>query len=97
MSVTAKQVPVKQPGETLNLEMDFTELLNSGETISLPSVTTSPTGLTVTNVAIDSTAKRVGMTVSGGTDGTTYRFEVTVNTNLSQVLEGDGILKVRDR
>jgi hypothetical protein len=97
MSVTAKQVVIKQPLEVLNLEMDFTNLLDTGETISSPTVTTTPTGLTISSVAVDSTSKKVEMVASGGTDGVTYRVDVVVTTNASQTLEGDGILKVRSR
>ena len=97
MSVTAKQVVIKQPLEVLNLEMDFTNLLDTGEVISSPTVTTTPTGLTISGVTIDSTAKKVEMVASGGTDGVTYRFDILVTTNASQTLEGDGILKVRSR
>jgi hypothetical protein len=51
--------------------------------------------LTIYNEAID--GNKIEFWVSGGTDGTSYRLEVSITTSAEQILEGDGILRVTDR
>ena len=92
--LTSKDVIYKQPSETLNVAMDFTEWLKNGETLSSPSASIDPSGVTISNVSIS--GNKVAFTLTGGTAGT-YRVEVQVTTSESEILTGDGILKVRDR
>jgi hypothetical protein len=94
-SVTAPQVLVKQPGETRNFSMDFSSLLAASETISSPSVSYSPSGLTI-GVASVSGNKAI-FDISGGTHPVKYRLEVTVTTSGGSVLVGDGLLRVYDK
>jgi len=51
--------------------------------------------LTITGTTIN--GNKVEMFIEDGTTGNTYRVEITVNTNGSQILQGDGILYVSDR
>lgn len=93
MSVTAPMILEKQSGESRTVGMDFVNLLDTGETLSsVSSVTTSPSGLTVGSGTISGT--KVLVTVSGGSAGTTYRFDFTVVTSSSQTLMADGKLIV---
>lgn len=95
MSVTAPQILEKQPGETVIVAMDFTELLQEGETLaSVVSVSVDPSGLTLGSASIS--GNRVLFTVSGGTTGYTHRFEVIVTTSNAQTLEADGKMLVTD-
>jgi len=55
----------------------------------------SASDLTITGTTIN--GNKVEMFIEDGTTGNTYRVEVTVNTNGSQILQGDGILYVSDR
>lgn len=96
MSVTAPMILEKQSGEARTVGMDFVNLLDSGETIaSVSSVTSTPDGLTVGSGSISGT--KVLVTVSGGSAGTTYRFDFTVVTSASQTLIADGKLLVVDQ
>jgi hypothetical protein len=101
MSITANQRLCKQSIERRKFSMDFAALLSSGETISgIASVTSEKidggaTDLIITNSSVNGT--KVEMFIEGGTSGMTYRIEVTITTNGSQILQGDGILYVSDR
>jgi len=103
-SVTAPQALKKQPSEVRTFTMDFDNLLDTSETIStISSITSSIEGsdslsdLTIASQAISSDGKSVTFIVSDGIDGKIYRIEVIVVTSASSTLEGDGLLKIRDR
>lgn len=100
-NITAKQRLCKQPVEKRKFSMDFSQLLASGETItSIASVTSetidgNTSDLIITGQTIN--GSKIEMFIADGTSGLTYRVEITVNTNGSQILQGDGILYVSDR
>jgi len=100
-NITAKQRLCKQPAEKRKFSMDFSQLLATGEILtSISSVTSekidgSASDLTITGTTIN--GNQVEMFIEDGTTGNTYRVEITVNTNGSQILQGDGILYVSDR
>jgi hypothetical protein len=100
-NITANQRLCKQPGEKRRFSMEFAALLSSGETItSIASVTSEEidggvSDLTITGETIN--GSKIEMYIEGGTSGLTYRIEITINTNASQILQGDGILFVSDR
>ena len=103
MAVTADQRLCKQPLEKRLFTMDFTNVLGTGEGISVISGITSEkmggyaTDLSITGSGISSDTKKINMYIASGTQGTTYKVEVLVNTDASQTLEGDGILYITDR
>ena len=100
-NITAKQRLCKQPAEKRKFSMDFAQLLATSEILTSTSSVTSETidggtsDLTITGTTIN--GSKVEMFIADGTTGNTYRVEVTVNTNGSQILQGDGILYVSDR
>ncbi len=100
-NITAKQRLCKQPAEKRKFSMDFSQLLATGEILTSIASVTSETidggssDLTITGTTIS--GSKVEMFIEAGTTGNTYRVEVTVNTNGSQILQGDGILYVSDR
>jgi len=94
-SVTAPQLLVKQPGETRQFSMDFSSLLDTGETISGPSVTSTPSGLTVGSATVSDS--KILFTLASGTHPVRYRIEVTVTSSGGSTLVGDGILRVVDK
>ena len=83
----------KDPSEKIVLGIDFTEPLNTGETITAASWSilrsdgyTGDTTL-ATSGAVDITAQPVvRQLVQGGTAGSTYIHTVTVTTNQGRVL-----------
>lgn len=94
-TITSKTIIHKQPSETLNVSMDFSNWLSSGVTLSSPSVSESTGDITITNTTVS--GQTVAFTIAGGTHGKTYRIEVAVDTSESESLLGDGLLKVRGR
>lgn len=98
--VTAPEMVVKQPSEVRQYVMDFSNPLESSESIlGISSVTHTLRGggvsdLTVYNESVS--GQTVIIWVSGGTDRNTYRIEIIVTTDANQTLEGDGLLSVRD-
>ena len=84
--------------------MDFSSLLGTSESILTsgvyPQVASQlinggASDLTITAEQVD--GETVSFFCSGGTDGKSYRIEVTIATNADQIFEGDGILRVTDR
>jgi hypothetical protein len=97
--VTAPQKLVKQPGETRQFSMDFSNLMSTGETISDQTVTATldcgdASDLTISSITVVS--QIVYCWIAGGTHGTTHRVQFTATTSTSQIVQGDGILYVRD-
>lgn len=86
---------VKQPGETRQFSMDFSSLLDTSETISSPSVSSSPSGLTLGAASVS--GQKVLFDISSGTHPVKYRLEVTVTTSGGAILVGDGLLRVQDK
>jgi hypothetical protein len=103
MGATADQRLCKQPAETRKFTMDFANVLSTGEVISaISGISSEKVGgytsdLSITSSGISSDSKSVTMFIASGTVSSTYRVEVLVNTDASQVLEGDGILYVTDQ
>lgn len=95
--ITSSDVRRKEAGETVNVLVDFTAVLDQDDTInelisSITSVTVSPAGPTITNSAVTpkprkingvqvAAGKAISFTVAGGTNGTTYTLTCTVVTN----------------
>ena len=94
-SVTAPQLLVKQPGETRQFSMDFSSLLADGETLSGPSITSTPSGLTVGSPSVS--GSKILFDLSSGTHPVRYRLEVTVTGSGGATLVGDGSLRVVDK
>jgi len=93
--ITAIQKPYMHSDETRNGAVSFDDLLSASpdETITgTPTITGSPAGLTISNVAATTgsreingktvaAGKAVTFTVSGGADQTGYSLTVTVVTD----------------
>ena len=96
MAVTSKTIVYKQPGETLNLGIDMSNMLQTGETISSPAIVSTPTGLGISNVSV-SGDNTVLFTTASGTHGIDYRIQTTVTSSTSEILQADSKLYVRER
>lgn len=102
--VTAPQIALKQPGESLVYSMDFVHLLFPGETIKAsppPTISATPTGdpddLIISSPIV--TGSVVSFRIAQGRDGYDYAVQVLVLTDFGSddnVRIGDGILQVRD-
>lgn len=95
MAVTSRTIVYKQPAEKLNLGIDFTNGLQTGEIISNPTVSGDIAGLSITNVAVSGNI--VSFVTASGVHGYDYRIEATVDSDSGEILKADAKLYVRDR
>ena len=94
----------KKDVETRQYAMDFSNLLATAETIEASSPAPVATqervgGGVTTDLSIGVPAisgQNVTVTIAGGIDGRKYRVNILITTSAGQILEGDGILSVRD-
>lgn len=87
----------KMAADTLQLAMDFGDQpeLNQGQTITgTPTASVSPSGPTISAVALNSNGYQVNLTAAGGTAGTDYTVTVTVVLSGGSTLARTGILHV---
>lgn len=68
-------------GELLDYTVDFTAWLTSASIVGQPTVTSTPVGLTISNVALVGSGKGVQAYATGGTPGMTYTLTYAVETN----------------
>ena len=103
----ALQIRSKDVSETRVVSVDYTDKLDSDETLSgtvvateqsTSDLTISGAGLNGTQMEINgrtvATNKSLSFTVAGGTVGKLYTIQVTVNTSNSQVFVDDVRLQV---
>lgn len=94
MTISCIEVHRKSAGDTLNVAVDASDMLSSGETLTgTPTVTC--TGLTLASKTVNSSAltdndgntiaigHAVQFSVAGGTAGTRYEIDVTASTTSS--------------
>jgi hypothetical protein len=88
---------VKRANESRTYWMDFGNQpeVQGGQTLSSPSVSGSPSGLTITGAAVS--GNKVQATVAGGTDGTLYQLSFQCATSGGATLVGIGYLQVDDQ
>lgn len=108
LSNKASQTYTKHPDETRRATMSFRHKLTNGDSLTgTPTVTSTPSGPTISNVAVTSAAiegdyinasasEAVQFTIAGGVDGTTYRLKVACNTAGGEVLVGLADITVED-
>lgn len=77
---------IKAPGETKRYSIDYSNWLDSGETVTSVSFSVSPNDtLAVLNSSINPSGVLVVFYVEGGTAGSVYETTVTASTSASQV------------
>lgn len=93
----------KDASETVSFLFDFSRFpeVREGETLSSPSVTSSPSGLTVGSPAVTSSRRDgvpagqgVAVTISSGSAGTSYSLEALATTSGGAIRCVKGVLKV---
>ena len=88
---------VKQASEIRQFSMDFSNVMDTSETIATKVVSSELRGMGTTDLTISSisiSGQTIVMTISGGTRAQTYRVEVIITTSGGQTLEGDGLLRI---
>lgn len=90
---------LKTPSEVRNVRVGLKDLLDTGELLTgTPTITVSPSGLTVSSPAVNSTTlvidnetyvagQAVTFVISSGTAGTLYQLTITVSSDDSQTFE----------
>lgn len=94
---TSRTIVYKQSSEKIKSGMDFSNWIDDEITLSSPSVSFDPDDGTVTVSEVEISGQQVQFFIAGGTNGKTYRFDVSVLTSGGETLIGDGLLKVRNR
>jgi hypothetical protein len=94
MSVTSRYPLIKSIDEVFLVNMDFSLVLNTGNIITINSLTVDNNTLSLSNSGV--TLSGITFSVSGGVNNTNYRISANVQTSDNEKLSGEGILKVRD-
>jgi hypothetical protein len=81
--------------------MDFANILNGSDILSIGSVAAVGLNATASSNPVTISQQRVNGTmvsfrIAGGTHGANYRLSVSVNDSNSSILNGDGVLYVRE-
>jgi len=87
---------VKRPGETRVYSVNFgfqPEIRDAAETLSGPTVSASPSGLTISGTTVS--GSRVRFQVAGGANAVDYTLTVTVSTSGGSTLVEAVTLQVR--
>ena len=85
----------KQPGDTLDYDIDYTQWLPAGDEVIAASAASSPSGLTLVSVS-EGVPDIVKVWVSGGTSGVRYKITITTTTKGSRVKEDEFLLTVKE-
>jgi hypothetical protein len=85
--------PIKQPIEVQDYDIDFDSWLPAGDSIS-SAVIGTPTGITLDSFSVSSPIVKIW--VAGGTAGSSYKFQITVTTNVGRVKQTELIVKVKE-
>jgi hypothetical protein len=89
---------IKQPAESRVFSMNFAAMLAAGETLAGVTSVTYTGGdalLTLSGPAAYSGAV-AQQRILGGTDGMEYKVTFIVTTSQGNILEGEGVLQVRN-
>jgi hypothetical protein len=92
--MTTPAWPPKDPDETLDFVMDWSERLASGDEITA-SVWTDPDGIVTASDSMTTTTTTLWL--SGGTLGETYTFTNTVTTDQGRIMQQTVKIKVKAR
>lgn len=84
----------KQPAETLDYDIDYSDWLTPGDNLQHADVVVEPAGVVVDSVFINE--PRVKIWLSGGTHGTTCKVTVTLTTADGRVKQDEFKLRVKD-
>jgi hypothetical protein len=95
----------KQPAESLDYDIDFSQFLTDGDTLlstgnpPVPSpldVVVSPSGLTLGPTFVIESGKTIKQWLSGGTNGGKYKITLTATSNAGRVKQVEFVVRVKD-
>lgn len=85
----------KQPGDTLDYDIDYTKWLVAGDEVTSAGAAVAPSGLTLVSVS-EGVPDVVKVWVSGGTSGVRYKVTVITSTKGGRVKEDEFLLTVKE-
>ncbi|CAB4155077.1 hypothetical protein UFOVP653_69 [uncultured Caudovirales phage] len=94
----------KQPAESLDYDIDFSQFLSDGDSLvttgnppvpSPLSVTATPSGLTLGPTFVIN-GKTIKQWLSGGTDGVRYKITLTATSNAGRIKQVEFVVRVKD-
>ena len=86
----------KTPVERKRYAIDYSQWLDTGETVSSFTLAASPTGMTVDGSSLDTTNTILTYFMSGGTDGQQYTLDVRITTSGGQIKEDTVLYTIRN-
>lgn len=86
----------KQPAERKRYTIDYSDWLDTGETISSVAFSVSPTGLQVDAYSIAVSGASVVFFANYGVNGTAYTVTATITTSGGQIKEDEILFAVRE-
>jgi hypothetical protein len=95
----------KQPADTLDYDIDFTQILDDGDLLAttgnppvpLPlNVTSTPAGLTLGPTFVINDGKTIKQWLSGGNNRQRYKITLTATTNSGRVKQVEFEVRVKD-
>lgn len=79
---------VKAPAEVKRYTVDYTNWLDTGETVTAKAFEVTPSGaLTIASSVILTGAQKISFFVAGGNNDETYRVAIRATTSAGQVKE----------
>ena len=94
----------KQPNEVLDYDIDFSDFLPTVDSVAsvAKTIETNPDPLAVTTLvlganSISASGKVVKQWVSAGTDGQTYKIQLTITSVGGRVKEAEFRVKVKEQ
>ena len=84
----------QQPADNLDYAFDYTEFLQSGDSVASGTITVSPSGLTVTGPVVS--GKQLKYWVTGGASGVKYKVTVTMRTAVGRIKQDEAIFQIKD-
>lgn len=86
----------KQPVDQLDYDLDFTEWLDDGDTITSAVAIVDPVDGTLVIDSINIASPVVKVWLSGGDNGKSYKIEVTATTTGGRIKEECFKIRVKD-
>ena len=86
----------KTPAERKRYTVDYTDWLDTSETVTAVNYTITPSGMVVDAQAILTGNKKISFYVSGGNNEETYNIDVKATTSSGQIKEDVVSFFVRD-
>jgi len=93
MALEVSGIIPKKPSEKIKISFEFTKWISENTVLSNPVVTSTPTGLTITDTAVE--GQYVTFYIAEGISGQNYSVYVQVTTSDGETLVGEGLLRVR--